>query len=308
MTPEWLKFEEVIAAFCQALTPDAKVMHNKTIPDTDTDEPRQRDVWIEASLGGHIAIKVLVSCKRLKRKLDSQHMDAFIGELASSGANKGVIYSASGFTKPALAKAAKRGISCCVLLVDQPPPIPEMLLFEAYHLHERFRLTAESLLGQPDWAAMLNACGEYDGETMPAYRALAKLFADDLPALQKAIETRPAPTRRVMVTLHTKDCDPPIRLGVLTEWVVHRARMEAWLVNGSYSFTDSDFKGSIATPSIDTWNPEPGLGWEPIEVDAITGSSSMFRFYKMLGNIGPALATMAGDADNEAAAPDARPL
>lgn len=133
---------------------------------------------------------------------------------------------------------------------------------------------------------MLNAGDEYDGETMPAYRALAKLFADDLPALQKAIETRPAPMRQVMVTLHTEGCDPLIRLEVQTEWAVHRARMEAWLVNDSYSFTDSDFKDSIATPSIDTWNPEPGPGWEPIKADTITGSS-MFRFYKMLGDIGP---------------------
>lgn len=92
MTPEWLKFEEAIAAFCQALTPDAKVRHNKITPDSDTGEPRQRDVWIEASLGGYIAIK---------------------------------------------------------LLVDQPPPIPEMLLLEAYHLYERFRPTAEGLSGPP---------------------------------------------------------------------------------------------------------------------------------------------------------------
>lgn len=303
MTPEWLKFEEAIAAFCQALAPDAKVTHNVIIPDVDTGEPRQRDVWIEASLGGHIPIRVLVSCKRLKRKLDSQHMDAVIGELASSGANKGVIYAAAGFTQPALAKAAKRGISCCILLVDRPPPIPDMLLFEAYHLHERFRLTANGLSGAPDWAAMLNGVGEYGGEAMPAYRALARIFADDLPVLQQAIKTMPAPIRQVGITLRTDDGASPVRLGVQTEWAVHRARMEAWLVNGSYSFTDSDFKGSIATPSIDTWNAEPGPGWEPIKADAVVGDS-MFRFYKLLSDIGPALAAMAGHAADGMTAPD----
>jgi hypothetical protein len=48
--------------------------------------------------------------------------------------------------------------------------------------------------------------------------------------------------------------------------------MEAWLVNGSYSFTDQDFKGSIATLAIDTWNAEPGPGWEPI---------ALIRFFGM---------------------------
>ena len=292
MTPEWLKFEETIAAFCKALAPDAKVTHNLMLPDIDTGESRQRDVWIEASLGGHIAIKVLVSCKRLKRKIDAQHMDSFIGELASSGASKGVLYSVSGFTKPALAKAAKRGISCCVLLVDAAPLIPEMLLFEAYHLYERFRLIAEGVTGAPDWAAMLDADGEYNGQAMPARQALARLFDDELSALHDAIRTIAAPVRQVSLLLQG---DPPMRLGIQTEWAVHRARMEAWLVNGSYSFIENNFNGSISTPSIDTWNAEPGPGWEPIEVEAMI-AGSVIRFYKMVGGIGPALAAMAGHA------------
>lgn len=297
MTPEWLKFEETIAAFCQALAPDAKVTHNLMLPDTDTGEPRQRDVWIEASLGGHITIKVLVSCKRLKRKIDAQHMDAFIGELASSGASKGVLYSVSGFTKHALAKAAKRGISCCVLLVNVPPLIPEMLLFVAYHLYERFRLIAEGVTGAPDWAAMLNADGEYKSTAMPAHQALAKLFDDDLIALQDSIRTNPAAVRQVSLLLQGEEGELPMRLGIQTEWAVHRARMEAWLVNGSYSFIENNFNGSIATPSIDTWNAEPGPGWEPIEAEAMI-DGSVIRFYKMLGDIGPSLAAMAGHADD----------
>lgn len=296
MTPEWQKFEETIAAFCKALAPDAKVTHNLILPDIDTGESRQRDVWIEASLGGHIAIKVLVSCKRLKRKIDAQHMDAFIGELASSGASKGVLYSVSGFTKPALAKAAKRGISCCVLLVDAAPLMPEMLLFEAYHLYERFRLTAEGVTGAPDWAAMLDADGEYDGEAMPAYQALAKLFDDDLPALQDAIRTTPAPVRQVWLLLRGEEADPPMRLGIQTEWAVHRARMEAWLVNGSYSFIENNFNGNILTPSIDTWNAEPGPGWEPIDAEAMI-DGSVIRFYRMICGIGPGLAAMARHAN-----------
>ena len=292
MTPAWLKFEEAIAAFCAALAPDATVTHNKTIPDRDTDAPRQRDVWIETSFGGHFAIKILVSCKRLKRKLDSQHIDAFIGELLSSGANKGVIYSMSGFTKPALAKAAKHGISCGALLVDVPPPLPEMLLFHAYHLLEQFRLIARDVSEPSDWAQMLNADGSYLGELMPAYIALAKLFSDDHAALQEAIGTLELPVRQVMLTLESEDATP-VQLGVESRWVAHRAQIEAWLVNGSYAFGEDNFQGSFATPAIDMWSSDPGPGWEPIELEAMAGGNT-FRFFRTLTDIGPALAAMAG--------------
>ncbi len=124
-------------------------------------------------------------------------------------------------------KAAKRGISCCVLLVDAAPLIPGMLLFEAYYLYERFRLIAEGVTGAPDWAAMLDADGEYYGEAMPAHQALAKLFDGDLPALQDAIQTVAAPVRQVSLVLQGEEGDPPTRLGIQTEWAVHRARMEA---------------------------------------------------------------------------------
>lgn len=293
MTPDWKAFELAVAAFCAALAPDAVVTHDAMIPDLDTGEPRQRDVWIEARVGGHFAVKILVSCKRLARKVNAQHLDAFLGELASSGAQKGVIYSLVGFTKGALAKAEKRGVSCCVLLADKPPPIPAVLTFDAYVLDESPRLVATGVDGPADWQELLNADGEVEGLTMPVYRALARLFAADGPALHEAIGAMLTPVRQVAVTLGEGGGANPIRLSVHSEWAIYRARTEAWLVNGSYSFTDQDFKGSISTPSIDTWGPEPGPGWDRIEEDEVQVNNT-FRFYRMQGDIEPRLAAIAG--------------
>lgn len=294
MMSDWQQFEQGVAAFCQALAPNAKVTHDAIIPDVDTGEPRQRDVWIETTFGGHFKLKLLVSCKRLKRRINSQHLDAFIGELASSGAHKGVVYSASGFTKAALNKATKRGISCCVLLANQPPPIPEVLSFHAYCLNERLRLFAEGVSpGEVDWAQLLNGKGEFEGKLMPAHRALACLFAADLPALREAIPKTALATRRPVLTLWNGSAEgPPIRLGIQTEWAAYRAKIEAWLVNGSYSFTDNDFKGSITTPVIDTWSFEPGPGWEPITLDEM-GAGNNIRVYRFLGDVGRRLAEVA---------------
>lgn len=295
MSAPWQDFERAVAVLCQALAPDAKVTHDAKTLDVDIGSRRQRDVWIEALIGGHFPVKILVSCKRYARKVTVQQVDAFLGELGSSGANMGVIYSASGFTKDALAKAKARGISACVLLTNQPPPIPAVLLFDAYFLDERIQLVATGLTGAVDWKALLNADTTIEGETLPVHRALAAAFASDLPALQDAVGEKAMPVRVNMVTLAEADGIEPVRVGVQSQWAIFRARTEAWLVNGSYNFTGEDFKGSIATPSIDTWSSDPGPGWEPIPEDEINGGNTI-KFYRFLQDSRPAFAAMASGA------------
>jgi hypothetical protein len=292
MTAAWLQFERAVAALCQALAPEAKVTHDAIIPDVDTGEPRQRDVWIETSVGGHFPLTLLVSCKCYRRRLNVQQLDAFIGELASSGAHKGVIYSASGFTRSALAKAAIKGTSCCVLLANQPA-IPEVLVFDTFCLREQLRLAVRGIAeGEADWAELLNAEGEVNGETMPAHMALAQLFAADTADLREALTTQIAPIRQCVITLQVSDAEQEIQLIVETGWKAYRARMEACLVNGSYSFTEKDFKGNLSSPAIDTWSAEPGPGWEPVALDDIGGGNTV-RLYFFQDDIGPRLAEMA---------------
>ena len=281
MTAIWQQFEQAIAALLQALDPNARVTHDVEIPDMDTNSPRQRDVWIETSYGGHLAIKILVSCKRLARKLNQQDLDAFIGELRSSGAHKGVLYSRKGYTKPALEKARRLDISCCILLENQPQSIPNVLMFDAYCLRERVQLTVSGLpTGHvPDWTALLSAEGEIDGHPIPAGEGLAQLFSDKISSVRDGAPQRPPPIRSVALSLRPSDGLGPLILGVSSKWLAFRARKEAWLVNGSYSFTDSDFKGSFSTPSIDTWNTHPGPGWDEIEVVEMSfGNTAIFYF------------------------------
>lgn len=294
--PDWEKFELAVTTFCQALAPDATVTHDAMIADVDTGLPRQRDVWIEAQIGGHFPIKILVSCKRYSRKVDAQKLDAFIGELLSSGAHKGVIYSLMGFTRGALAKAKKKEITCCVLLANQPPPIPDVITVVAYYLDERIRLIARGINGPADWKEMLNANGEFEGEEMPAYRALARLFAADGQAPHDAFSVQPTPVRQSVLTLREDNEAEALQLGVRCEWAIYRARTEAWLVNGSYSFTEGEFKGGFSSPCIDTWSFEPGPGWERIDEEHVAAGNTI-KFYRRVGDIEPPLAAIAsGDS------------
>ncbi|MDE1150302.1 MAG: restriction endonuclease [Azospirillaceae bacterium] len=304
MSAEWKEFELAVTELCKAIAPDAKVTHDAMIPDIDTGSPRQRDVWIETRIGGHFSVKILVSCKNYTRKVNVQQVDAFIGELASSGANVGVIYSASGFTKDALAKTKRRGISACILLANQPPPVPNVITVEVYFLDERIHLVAQGVTGPVNWPDLLNADGEIDGKTMPAHQAIATLFSRDSPALWPALSGKVMPVRLSLITLQAAASAEAISVGVESQWVVYRARAEAWLVNGSYNFTGGDFKGSFSTPSIDTWSSDPGPGWEPIGADEIGGGSAI-KLYRAVRDIAPLLAAMASGAPS---VPDRTPM
>lgn len=118
---KWRQFELAVAKFVSALDPKATVTPNVYLPDRHTGAPRQRDVWVEAMVCNIFQIKILISCKLLQRKFNEQDMDAFLGELQSSSANMGVIYTARGFTEQALEKANLNNITCCKLYQDQPP-------------------------------------------------------------------------------------------------------------------------------------------------------------------------------------------
>lgn len=145
------------------------------------------------------------------------------------------------------------------------------------------------------FAAPCSADTVIDGKTLPVHRALAAAFASDLPTMQEAVGEKVMPVRGNMVTVAEADGIEPKRVGVQSRWAIFRARTEAWLVNGSYNFTGEDFRGSIATPSIDTWSSDPGPGWEPIDEDEI-GMGNTIKFYRFLQDAGPAFAALASGA------------
>lgn len=289
MIPDWKQFEMAVAAIVSALDPSATVTRDAMTPDVDTGLPRQRDAWVEGSFGGHFPIRILVSCKRKKARLNQQDIDAFWGEFQSSGANKGVIYSHAGFTKPALAKAVRRGLSCCVLIEDGPPPIPEALAFSAYCHREQLRFSAADGNDPPQIslrdAARLHV--EVGGEERPAISLLAAGYDDErrrVVAAYRSSPTRSCPTWGVEMVVDGGELDQPITLRLESRWAVYRAKVEAWLLNGSYSITDQNFRGSFSTPFMDQWSAHPGPGWEVIPEPGELPTANVLHFYSYGGN------------------------
>ena len=56
-----------------------------------------------------------------------------------------------------------------------------------------------------------------------------------------------------------------MRIGIGGCWQGFEAKLEACLINGSYSLTEGDFKGSFTTPPVDTQATNPGPGWRKLE-------------------------------------------
>lgn len=266
LEPKWKLFEQAVADFLARLAPGARVTRNVYLPDADTGRNRQRDVWIEATVGGLIPVTILVSCKRYKRKVDQQQMDAFLGEWRSSRAHVGVIYSFSGFTEPALEKARANRVSCCRLYLNEPPDIPDLLLFTCYLWQPMVHVEVLEGLGQRRglrWADLFEI-RDAEGSLLDQLEAAWGVASG---SARKAIEdgtAKPNLVSTVRLGFDAIGNYPAFRLQVVHRWRLFRARETAHSVNGTYSESDRKFIGSVMSPSIDTWSSDPGPGWEEL--------------------------------------------
>ena len=265
--PEWKEFEVAVAHFVQALAPNSMVRHNLFLPDKHTGLPRQRDVWIEAKICNHFPIKVYISCKRTTRKLSQQDIDAFNGELISSGAQKGVIYSFRGFTKPAVQKAKELEICCCRLYHNSPPDLPKVLVFHGTYI---YRPTIQLLVsGYPasfkTWNEILCLNVLSDGQQKKAIDVIGEKYLKSESEAASCISPGIVgpPDWSDEIVLHPSSPEmSQFNVTIMGRWKVYRGKLNAYLINGSYSFTENEFIGSQTTPVIDTQGTSPGPDWE----------------------------------------------
>jgi|TARA_R100000049_G_scaffold4892_1_gene12156 hypothetical protein len=297
--PGWREFEIAVAQFLQTLDPASRVIHDLKQPDGDTGHFRQRDVWIETQFGGHIPIKILVSCKRKKAKLSQQDVDAFRGELLSSNAGMGVLYSFSGFTKPALEKADRLGISCCRLYFEQAPDLPSVLNFQALYCREQHRLRCigggiPSACGMADLMATRLDLNEAE-RTVAEH--LVERYNRERPDLSK-LGTAVPDDWSVSLNLENFRGNGSVKVGLDGSFRIFKASFDAWLVSGSYSFANEDFKGSFSTPYIDRFSDHPGPGWQEISRDEVACSINQMNMIAFGGVTANTIQTYADNLDS----------
>ena len=285
-----LEFEEAVYRFAKTLDPKAEVLFNHSVPDRDTGEPRQCDVWINAKFGGHWPLSILVSCKDHKRKLHSGNIGTFRDEVWSTGASTGVIYSRAGFTKPALRKAQANGYSCCRIYQNEPADIPASICFEHFSCSPRIRLALLTEVPRSTLKTWQDIFILRQGESTILDGICMAVREVEEQAVRRTRSTGAFPPdwSRDLTFLPDRYGEP-IRMRVLCTWKKYRARLEATLLNGSYCLNDSSFVGSQSGPSLDTQGEHPGEAWtEVTDSDfAIPTNSVLAILYR--GNVKEAL-------------------
>lgn len=263
-------FEIAVYDMVKALDASAEVIFDHKVPDRDVPETlRQVDVWINATVGGHWPISVLISCKDHKRRLNVGDIEKFLGEVRSTGASTGVIYSHSGFSKAALEKARVNGTSCCRLYQNAPADIPAILMFSSYLCAPSFQLVLpqESACGVPEiWNDIFDMPVKNGDATRSVLEVLGDAFRAAEASAKSAMKPSCFPSDMSIETWIVSQDDPALQFVIVVRlyWRRYRGRVDAHLLNGSYCFSNKHFHGAQTGPWIDMRGPHPGEGWAEI--------------------------------------------
>ncbi|WP_328688605.1 restriction endonuclease [Streptomyces caniferus] len=124
--PLWQRYELSVREMLKALDPDAEVTHNKHVTGRLSNAPRQLDVWVTGKVVG-LEVTVAVECKRHGRPASIEVVDQFIGKVLDIGADRGVLYSYSGFSSNAVSRAlGSSNPSIMVIALDTPEIVKTM--------------------------------------------------------------------------------------------------------------------------------------------------------------------------------------
>jgi hypothetical protein len=121
----WELYERSVREALAALDPRAEVFHNQHIKGRLSGAMRQIDVLARGPVAG-VAITIVVECKRYRRRVAIGDVDQFVGKLIDVGADRGILYSNSGFTGSAAARAmgaASPAVVPIVLKIHEGTPL-----------------------------------------------------------------------------------------------------------------------------------------------------------------------------------------
>ena len=260
MSKHGADFEKAVFEFAKTLKPSVEVLFNHKVPDADTKTMRQCDVWINAKLGGHFPLHILVSCKDHTKKLHVGDIGAFRDEIRSTGASTGIIYSKSGFTRQALEKAQASGIVCCRLYQNQPAEMPVLTGIESFIFSPEAKIALVNKLDDltfKTWGSILSLkeSGEY------LYDLIEEKFFDaEKKAVENQFENYP---KEWELNLKIIPDNPKleIEIKILGTWKLYKAKNDAILYNGSHSILNNSFRGTITTPQVNLRKEDPGNDW-----------------------------------------------
>lgn len=270
MENEWLLFEKAVAAYMNSLSKSAIVTHNIRDQDEQTGANRQRDVIIEDTICHVIPVKVLISCKKYKRKLTEMDIDHFYGELLNSNANKGVLYSYSGFNRLAVSKAKKLKISCFTLIDENKKNSPVPINFDNFYIcypHFYIRLVEKKDINDKykQWKDIFHEKME-NISNFTFLDSICRTIEKHQSEISASLNSNTFPKAWKELCEIYDDNDTETKLSIIFGefWLVFHYVGEAKFISGVFSFTDNCLLGSFKLPAKNIHKINPGSDWEAI--------------------------------------------
>lgn len=100
---KWKEFETLIAALQKQTAGDATVLHNQRVKGR-SGRMRQIDIMISQKVGLY-SVTIVIECKRQRRPVGIEKVEAFVTKLRDVAASQGVMISNTGFDAGAQAIA-----------------------------------------------------------------------------------------------------------------------------------------------------------------------------------------------------------
>lgn len=107
--PLWQRYEYSVSLLLAAMDRGARVEHSKWIDGHLSQVRRQVDVLVQGTVVG-LEITIAVECKRYRRPVGIERIDQFVGKLLDLAADRGILYSYSGFSESAVCRAMGHAI------------------------------------------------------------------------------------------------------------------------------------------------------------------------------------------------------
>lgn len=115
---KWQEYQEAVGLLYKNMDAMGKVFQNIFIPDKITGQKRQVDTWLELNMHGH-QVNILIDAKYRDGKIDVKDVEEVEALGNSVNANKIVIVTNKGWTKPAFKKAKFSNNDLRILTVEE---------------------------------------------------------------------------------------------------------------------------------------------------------------------------------------------
>jgi hypothetical protein len=139
----WELFERAVLDYQKHFFADSMIEHNKKYLGRFSKARRRIDIAIETMIGD-FNLRIAIECKNYKKPLNVKTIESIVGLFNDIAANKGVIFSTSGYSPAAMNTAISAGIDLFTLKgsefnninedIGQIPLLLDLRLIEAYRL------------------------------------------------------------------------------------------------------------------------------------------------------------------------------